>query len=136
MLGVFLLPAFTGLGYERQDLWSPCDGMHVSTDLTSVYSLIRKSFGGIETEHMLTPRGKSPTTGKFLLRGSNPRRCIKQDSEPNTLPTSYSGPLCRFESCLRLESSRFSMWYFLKLIAKGFLQVLPSFTGLMVQSIR
>ena len=25
MLGVFLLPAFTRLGHERQDLLSPCD---------------------------------------------------------------------------------------------------------------
>ena len=32
--------------------------------------------------------------------------------------------LCGFESRLGLESSRFSMWHFLKLVAKGFLQVL------------
>ena len=32
VLGVFLLPAFTRLGHERQDLWSPCDEMHVCTD--------------------------------------------------------------------------------------------------------
>ena len=32
MLGVFLLPAFTHLGHERQDLFSLCDGMHVCTD--------------------------------------------------------------------------------------------------------
>ena len=32
VLGVFLLPAFTRLGYERQDLLSPCDEMHVCTD--------------------------------------------------------------------------------------------------------
>ena len=32
MLGVFLLPAFTRLGHEHQDLLSPCDGMHVCTD--------------------------------------------------------------------------------------------------------
>ena len=32
MLGVFLLPAFTRLGYECQDLLSLCSGMHVSTD--------------------------------------------------------------------------------------------------------
>ena len=32
MLGVFLLPAFTRLGHERQDLLSQCDGMHVCTD--------------------------------------------------------------------------------------------------------
>ena len=31
MLGVFLLPAFTHLGRECQDLLSPCDGMHVCT---------------------------------------------------------------------------------------------------------
>ena len=29
ILGVFLFPAFTRLGHERQDLLSPCDGMHV-----------------------------------------------------------------------------------------------------------
>ena len=32
MLGMFLLPAFTRLGHERQDLLSPCDEMHVCTD--------------------------------------------------------------------------------------------------------
>ena len=49
--------------------------------------------GGMESEPMLTPREKIPPTGKILPRGgSNPRRCIKQDSEPNTLRTSYSSP--------------------------------------------
>ena len=49
MLGVFLLPAFARLGHECQDLWSLCDGMHVSTDQTRthVYS-----------------KGKIPSTGK------------------------------------------------------------------------
>ena len=32
VLGVFLLPAFTCLGHERQDLLSLCDEMHVCTD--------------------------------------------------------------------------------------------------------
>ena len=32
VLGVFLLPAFTHLEHERQDLLSPCDEMHVCTD--------------------------------------------------------------------------------------------------------
>ena len=32
MLGVFLLPAFTRLGHECQDLLSPCDEVHVCTD--------------------------------------------------------------------------------------------------------
>ena len=47
---------------------------------------------------MLTPREKSPIPEKILLRGgSNPRRCVKQDSEPNTLPTCYSGPRDRYK---------------------------------------
>ena len=32
VLGVFLLPAYTRLGHERQDLLSPCNEMHVCTD--------------------------------------------------------------------------------------------------------
>ena len=32
MLRVFLLPVFTRLGHECQDLLSTCDGMHVCTD--------------------------------------------------------------------------------------------------------
>ena len=35
MLGMFLfflLPAFTCLGHECEDLWRPCDGKHVCTD--------------------------------------------------------------------------------------------------------
>ena len=48
----------------------------------------------MESESMLTPRGKYPLPEKkILLRGgSNPRRCVKQDSEPNALLTTYSGP--------------------------------------------
>ena len=60
MLGVFLLLASTHLGHECQELLSPCDGMHLCTDLTSVYTLIWKSFGGMESEPMLTPKEKSP----------------------------------------------------------------------------
>ena len=37
---------------------------------------------------------KIASTGKILLRGgSNPRRCITQDSEPNTLPAELFRPL-------------------------------------------
>ena len=32
VLGVFLLPEFTHVGHERQDLLSLCDEMHVCTD--------------------------------------------------------------------------------------------------------
>ena len=45
----------------------------------------------MQSEPMLTPWEKSPLPENILPRGGwNPRRCIKQDSEPNTLPTSYS----------------------------------------------
>ena len=38
-------------------------------------------------------KGKIPCTGRIILRGgSNPRRGMQQDSQPNTLPVSYSGP--------------------------------------------
>ena len=65
MLGVFLLPAFTRLGHDCQDLLSSCVGMHVCTDWTSVYTLIRKSFGGMEYEPMLTPSEKVSLLEKF-----------------------------------------------------------------------
>ena len=43
---------------------------------------------------MSIPRAKSLLPEKNVLRGGrNPGRCIKQDSEPNTLPTSFPGPL-------------------------------------------
>ena len=58
MLAVFLLPAFTHLGHERQDLLSPCDGKHVCRDWTSVYTLIRKSFGGNGVRTHLNSKGK------------------------------------------------------------------------------
>ena len=43
LLGVFLLLAFTRLRHECQDLLSLCDGVHVCTDKTSVYTLTQKS---------------------------------------------------------------------------------------------
>ena len=71
MLGV--LPAYTCLGHECQDLSHP------------------KEFWGSGVRTHVNSKGKIPSTEKILLRGgSNPWRCIKQDSEPNTLLTSYS----------------------------------------------
>ena len=100
MLGVFLFPAFTH-SHEWQDLLSLCHGMLMCTDYTSVYTLIRKSFGGMESEPTLTPMEKCPVPEKNVLRGeSNPRRCIKQDREPNTLPRNYSGPTSDFNCVL------------------------------------
>ena len=51
-----------------------------------------KNFGGMELE-LIISKGKILSTRTILLRGPKPQCCIKQDSEPNTLPTSYSGPM-------------------------------------------
>ena len=93
--GACWVAAFTRLGYECQDLLSPCDGMHVCTDWTSTHTLIRRSFGGNGVRNHVNSKGKIPSTRKILLRGgSNPRRCIT-DSEPNTLPTKLYRPRVR-----------------------------------------
>ena len=83
MLGVFLLLAFTRLGHEHQDLLSPCNGMHVYTDWTSLYSLIQKSFWGMESEPMLTPREKSPLPEKISS---------EEDQTHNAASSSMVGP--------------------------------------------
>ena len=52
-----------------------------------------KQFLGNGVQTHINSKGKIPSTGKNLLRGGwNPQHCIKQDSEPNTLPTSYWRP--------------------------------------------
>ena len=51
--------------------------------------------GGGRSQNSRLLQGKSPLyweRKKFLRGGMNLQRCIKQDNEPNTLPTSYSGP--------------------------------------------
>ena len=45
-----------------------------------------KEFWGKWSQNSCFLRGKNPLYRK-LRRGSNPRRCITQDGEPNTLPT-------------------------------------------------
>ena len=81
-------------GYFKSVWWNAC----VWTDWTLVYTLLRRSFWGLESEPMLTLKGKIPSMGKILLRGgSNGRCCIKQDSELNTLSMSYSGPLTCYD---------------------------------------
>ena len=56
-------------------------------------------FFRMESELMLAPREKCPPPEKkkFPSGGWNPRRCLKQDSEPSTLPTSYCGPQAGFD---------------------------------------
>ena len=90
MLGVFLLPAFTHPGHEWQALLSPCDGMHGCTYKTSVYTLIRKSLGGMESETMLTPR---ENFHYWRLRGgSNPPLHHTGQRAPTHYQLSYSSP--------------------------------------------
>ena len=62
MLGVFLLLAITRLRHEHQDLLSRNACVH-RLDL-GLYSH-PKSFGGLGSEPMLTPREKSPLPDKF-----------------------------------------------------------------------
>ena len=69
--------------------WSAYMSAQTWTDL---YSHPKEIWGnGVRTH--LNSKGKIPYTGVILPRGvSNPQRCMKQDSEPNTLPTRYFGP--------------------------------------------
>ena len=57
-----------------------------------LYSHPKEILGNRVRAHV-NSKEKIPSTEKILLRGGlNPRRCVKQDREPNSLPTSYSGP--------------------------------------------
>ena len=51
---------------------------------------------------MLTPREKNPLY-RWLRGGSNTRRCIAQDSEPNTLPTELFRPRLSFQLSVSLS---------------------------------
>ena len=65
--------------------------MYAQTRPRFILSSERVLGNGVRTH--VTFKGKIPSTGKILRRRvSNPRRCTKQDSEPNTLPASYPGP--------------------------------------------
>ena len=69
-----------------------------------LYSHLKEFLGnGVRTH--VNSRGKIPSTWIFFLRGgSNLWHCIRQDSEPNTLPTGYSSPLLWISpslSCVR-----------------------------------
>ena len=52
-----------------------------------------KEFKGNGVRTHVDSKENIPSTRKILPRGGwNPRGCMKQDSEPNTLPTSYLDP--------------------------------------------
>ena len=86
MLGVFLLPAFTCLRHECQDLLNPCGGMHVCTDLTSVYTLIRNSLGEMEVRAHVNSNGIVPSTRKY---SSEEDRTHDAASSGTASPTLY-----------------------------------------------
>ena len=90
---VFLLSAFTHLKHQCQDLLSRAmERMFAHSRPRCTLSSVRVL--GEWNQPMLTPREISPLPEKILLKGGwNPRPCIKQDSEPSTIATSYSGPL-------------------------------------------
>ena len=91
MLGVCLLPAFTHLGHECQDRLSPCDGMHVGANWTSVVTLIRKSFAGMESEPLLTPKEKNLLTGGSE-EGRNRDAASRRTASPTHYRLSCPGP--------------------------------------------
>ena len=69
MLGVFLLPAFTRLGHECQDLLSPCVyrlDFCLHSHPKGFFVCLLFFFlggGGVESEHMLTPKEKKNSPG-------------------------------------------------------------------------
>ena len=61
MLGVFVLPAFTCLGHECQDLLSLCSGMHVRRQDLGLYSHLEEFWGnGVRTH--VNSKGRIPST--------------------------------------------------------------------------
>ena len=81
MLSILFLPAFISLGHPCPNHLSLRDGMHICTDLTSVYTPTRKSCMRVESKPMLVnPKGKIPSTDR--LQGE----WTAQDSESNALP--------------------------------------------------
>ena len=77
-------------GSFESEQWNAC--LH-RLDL-GLYSHPKEFWGnGVRTH--VNSKGKIPSTREILRGGLNPLRCIKQDSEPNTLRTIYSGPDCQ-----------------------------------------
>ena len=78
----------------------------------SLYSH-QKEFWGNGVRTQVNSKGKIPFAGKILPRGgSNPWNCIKQDSEFNTLPTSYFSPQYQDQSQKTKSNALLSINYF------------------------
>ena len=87
---VFLLQVFTRLGHECQDVFSPCDGMHVCRPRFVLSSERGFFFFGMESETLLTPKEKSPKpeAQRRVTRDSPSRRT----ASPTHYQLSYFGP--------------------------------------------
>ena len=95
MLGVFLLLVFTRLGHGCQDLLSPCDGMHVCTDKTLVFTLIRRVFLEMESEPMVNFQGNPPPPPPSTWSSEEDRThnaALRRTASPTHNWLSYSGP--------------------------------------------
>ena len=90
--GTHLSRTWTSGSFESVQ-WNAC----VHRPDLSLYSHLKEFWGnGVRTH--VNSKGKIPSTRKTLpWWGLNPQRCIKQDTKPKTLPTSYS-PLPPFNS--------------------------------------
>ena len=90
VLGVFLLPAFTRLGHERQDLLSPCDEMHVMHRLDlGLYSHPKEFLGNGVWTHV-NSKGKIPSKGKISPGEDRTRDAV--DSEPKHYQRAIPAP--------------------------------------------
>ena len=100
VLDVFLLPAFTRLGHERQNLLSLCDEMHICSQTRPRFILSSKRvFGGMEFEPMLTPREKS------LYQKISPEEDRTRD---DTTQLSYR--FCGFITCICIAKNTLKGW--------------------------
>ena len=96
---MFVLLALTHLGHECQDLLSLCDGMHVGTDETSVYTLIRKSFGENEVRTHVNSKGKSPLLEKFSEEDGMHDTASRKTGSPTHYQQAIPAPMVSLTRC-------------------------------------
>ena len=90
MLGVFSLPAFTRVGHESQDLFSPCDGMHVCRLDLGIYSH-PKEFWGNRVRNFVNSKGeKTSTGGSEEVRTRDARAASHRAASPTHYRLNYS----------------------------------------------
>ena len=79
---------------KRDDKWRFLYGVHAMQCMCAqtrprLYSYLKEVLWNEVRTHV-NSKGNIPSTETSLRGGSNPRCCIKQDSQPNTLPTELS----------------------------------------------